>query len=445
MRDAMKRNVSIFGLGYVGSVTAACLAHQGHTVVGVDSNAAKVDSLESGKSPIIEKALDELISSARKESRLRATTDTASAILQSEISLICVGTPSQPNGKLDLTHIKNVCREIGQVLRQDNNFRWVVLRSTVLPGTTENIVVPILEEASGKRAGRDFAVCYNPEFIREGTAVADFFEPPFTVLGASDDSHFSTLRDIYEGVHGRIFETSLAGAEMVKYACNAFHALKVSFANELGTLSKAFGVDTQSVSEIFISDTRLNISSAYLSPGFAFGGSCLPKDIRALLYRAKELDLHLPLLEGVLPSNAQHIERAAEAVLRTKVRKVGVLGLSFKAGTDDLRESPLVQLMKRLLGEGLEIQIWDREVSLGKLIGSNRQYIQEVIPHIGSLLRSTLEEVVQTTDVVLIGTKTVDRQLLQGLLRADQAVIDLVNLDSSQRPQGPFAYEGICW
>src|SRR5450432_1253470 len=445
MRDAMKRNVSIFGLGYVGSVTAACLAHQGHTVVGVDSNAAKVDSLESGRSPIIEKALDGLISSARKESRLRATTDTASAILQSEISLICVGTPSQANGKLDLTHIKNVCREIGQVLRQDDNFRWVVLRSTVLPGTTENIVVPILEEASGKRAGRNFAVCYNPEFIREGTAVADFFEPPFTVLGASDESHFSTLRDIYDGVHGRIFETSLAGAEMVKYACNAFHALKVSFANELGTLCKAFGVDTQSVNEIFISDTRLNISTAYLSPGFAFGGSCLPKDMRALLYRAKELDLHLPLLEGVLPSNAQHIERAAECVLRTKLRKVGVLGLSFKAGTDDLRESPLVQLIKRLLGEGLEIRIWDREVSLGNLIGSNRQYIQEVIPHIGSLLRPTLEEVIQTTDVVLIGTKAIDRQVLQGLLRADQTVIDLVNLNSSQRPQGPFVYEGICW
>jgi GDP-mannose 6-dehydrogenase len=441
----MKRNVSIFGLGYVGSVTAACLAHQGHTVVGVDSNAAKVDSLESGKSPIIEKALDELISSARKESRLRATTDTASAILQSEISLICVGTPSQANGKLDLTHIKNVCREIGQVLRQDNKFRWVVLRSTVLPGTTENLVVPILEEASGKRAGVDFAVCYNPEFIREGTAVADFFEPPFTVLGASDDSHFSTLRDLYDGVHGRVFETSLGGAEMVKYACNAFHALKVGFANELGTLSKTFGVDTQSVTEIFISDTRLNVSTAYLSPGFAFGGSCLPKDMRALLYRAKELDLHLPLLESVLPSNGQHIERAAEAVLRTKARKVGVLGLSFKAGTDDLRESPLVQLIKRLLGEGLEIRIWDREVSLGNLIGSNRQYIQEVIPHIGSLLRPTLEEVVQTTEVVLIGTKAVDRQLLQSLLRAEQAVVDLVNLDSTQRPSGRFAYEGICW
>jgi GDP-mannose 6-dehydrogenase len=441
----MKRNVSVFGLGYIGSVTAACLAHQGHQVVGVDSNAAKAESLESGRSPIIEKGLDNLIASARKESRLRATTDAASAVLHSEISLICVGTPSQPNGKLDLSHVKNVCREIGQVLRPSNKFHSVVLRSTVLPGTTENIVVPILEEASGKRAGRDFAVCYNPEFIREGTAVADFFEPPFTVLGASDHSHFSPLRDVYEGVRSRVFETSLAGAEMVKYACNAFHALKVSFANELGTLCKAFGVDTQSVNEIFISDTRLNISAAYLSPGFAFGGSCLPKDLRALTYRAKELDLHLPLLDGVLLSNAQHIERAVESVLRAKVRKVGVVGLSFKAGTDDLRESPLVQLIKRLLGEGLEICIWDRDVSLGSLIGSNRQYIQEVIPHIGLLLRPTLEEVVQMSDIILIGTKAVDQQALQALLRAEQTVIDLVNLNSSQRPHGAFVYDGICW
>ena len=441
----MKRNVSVFGLGYVGSVTAACLAHQGHRVVGVDSNAAKTESLESGRSPIIEKGLDDLIASARKDSRLSATTDAASAVLQSEISLICVGTPSQPNGKLDLTHIRNVCREIGQVLRQSDKFHWVVLRSTVLPGTTENVVVPVLEEAAGKRAGVDFAVCYNPEFIREGTAVADFFEPPLTVLGASNQSHFSPLRDVYDGVNGRVFETSLAGAEMVKYACNAFHAIKIGFANELGTLCKAFGVDTQSVSEIFTSDTRLNISTAYLSPGFAFGGSCLPKDLRALTYGAKELDIQLPLLASILPSNTQHIERAVESVLRTKVRRVGVLGLSFKAGTDDLRESPLVQLIKRLLGEGLEIRIWDKEVSLGTLIGSNRQYIQEVIPHIGSLLRPTLEEVIQSTDAVLIGTKAIDQQVLQGLLRADQTVIDLVNLNSSQRPQGAFAYEGICW
>jgi GDP-mannose 6-dehydrogenase len=441
----MKRTVSVFGLGYVGSVTAACLAHLGHHVVGVDSNASKTESLESGRSPIIEKGLDDLIATARRESRLRATTDAAAAVLGSEISLICVGTPSQPNGKLELAHIRNVCREIGQVLRQSTKFHWVVLRSTVLPGTTDTIVAPILEETSGKRAGVDFAVCYNPEFIREGTAVADFFEPPFTVLGASDKSHLAPLRDLYEGVNGRVFETSLAGAEMVKYACNAFHAIKVGFANEVGTLCKAFGVDTQSVSEIFVSDTRLNISAAYLSPGFAFGGSCLPKDLRALSYGAKELDIQLPLLTSILPSNSQHIERAVESVLRTKARKVGVLGLSFKAGTDDLRESPLVQLIKRLLGEGLEIRIWDREVSLGNLIGSNRQYIQEVIPHIGSLLRPTLEEVIQTTDIVLIGTKAIDRETLQGLLRADQTVIDLVNLNSSQRPHGSFVYEGICW
>jgi GDP-mannose 6-dehydrogenase len=441
----MKRTVSVFGLGYVGSVTAACLAHLGHTVVGVDSNASKTESLESGRSPIIEKGLDDLIATARKESRLRATTDAAASVLGSEISLICVGTPSQANGKLDLAHIRNVCREIGQALRQSSKFHWVVLRSTVLPGTTDTVVVPILEEASGKRAGVDFAVCYNPEFIREGTAVADFFEPPFTVLGASDKSHVAPLRDLYEGVNGRVFETSLAGAEMVKYSCNAFHAIKVGFANELGTLCKAFGVDTQAVSEIFVSDTRLNISPAYLSPGFAFGGSCLPKDLRALAYGAKELDIQIPLLTSILPSNSQHIERAVESVLRTKARKVGVLGLSFKAGTDDLRESPLVQLIKRLLGEGLEIRIWDREVSLGKLIGSNRQYIQDVIPHVGSLLRPTLEEVIQTTDVVLIGTKAIDQGTLQSLLRADQTVIDLVNLNASQRPQGPFAYEGICW
>lgn len=441
----MKKNLSVFGLGYVGSVSAACLAHQGHNVVGVDVNAAKTESLESGRSTIVEKGLDDLVASGRRNARLRATTDTTSAVLGSEISLICVGTPSQENGKLDLTHIKNVCREIGEALRQKDQFHWVVLRSTVLPGTTEQVVVPILEEASGKRAGVSFAVCYNPEFIREGTAVADFFEPPFTVLGASNRFHLPPLRDVYEGVSGRVFESSLAGAEMVKYACNAFHALKVGFANELGTLCKTLGVDTESVNEIFISDTRLNISAAYLSPGFAFGGSCLPKDLRALTYRATELDLHLPLLQAILPSNTQHIERAAKSVLRTKLRKVGVLGLSFKSGTDDLRESPLVQLIKRLLGEGLAIRIWDRDVSLGNLIGSNRQYIQETIPHIGLLLRPTLEEVVQTADVVLIGTKDVDPKVLQSLLRADQTVVDLVNLNSSQRPRGPFVYEGMCW
>jgi GDP-mannose 6-dehydrogenase len=441
----MKRKVSIFGLGYVGTVTAACLAHKGHEVLGVDINPDKVAVLESGHSPIVEAGMEDLVACGRQACRLHATTDTVSAVLHSEISLICVGTPSRRNGKLDLSYIERLCREIGEALGQKHEFHWIVLRSTVLPGTTESVVIPILEEASGKRAGTDFAVCFNPEFIREGTAVADFFEPPFTVFGAAKPYDLTPVRDLYEGLSGRVFETSLAAAEMVKYACNAFHAVKVGFANELGTLCKTLDVDTQAVREMFFSDKRLNISPAYLSPGFAFGGSCLPKDLRALTYRAKELDLHLPLLEGVLPSNIQHIQRAVEAVLRTNIRKVGVLGLSFKAGTDDLRESPLVHFIKQLIGEGLQIRIWDRDVSLGRLVGSNRQYIEEVIPHIGSLLCSTLEEVVRTTDVVVIGSKAACSQELGSLLRAEQTVIDLVNLDRAQRPQGAFRYEGICW
>jgi GDP-mannose 6-dehydrogenase len=441
----MKRKVSIFGLGYVGSVTAACLAQKGHEVLGVDLSLDKVKILESGHSPIVEAGMEELVVSGRQACRLHATTDTVSAVLGSEISLICVGTPSQHNGKLDLSHIKRVSCEIGQVLRRKQDFHLIVLRSTVLPGTTESVVIPILEEASGKREGSDFAVCFNPEFIREGTAVADFWSPPFTVFGASKPCHLGALRDLYDGLPGGVFETSLAAAEMVKYVCNAFHAMKVGFANELGTLCKSLSIDTQVVTEIFTSDRRLNISPAYLSPGFAFGGSCLPKDVRALVYRAKELDLHLPLLEGILPSNCQHIQRAVEAVLRTGIRRVGVLGLSFKAGTDDLRESPLVHLIKQLIGEGLQIRIWDHDVSLGRLVGSNRRYIEEVIPHIGSLLCSTLEEVVQTVDMVLIGTKAVDPRTLGELLRPEQTVIDLVNLDLASRPHGPFEYEGICW
>ncbi len=441
----MKRKVSIFGLGYVGSVSAACLAKQGHTIVGVDLSAAKVALLEAGQSPIVEADLDQIVKTARSESRLRATTDTLSAITDTEISLICVGTPSLPNGKLDLSHIERVCREIGEVLKQKDEFHWIVIRSTVLPGTTESVVIPALEGASGKRSGESFAVCYNPEFMREGTAVADFFAPPFTVLGGPDAKYLQPLRELYEGIGARVFETSIATAEMVKYTCNTFHAIKVGFANEIGTVCKSLNVDAKAVTDIFTSDTRLNISTAYLSPGFAFGGSCLPKDLRALMYKAKELDLQLPLLGNVLPSNTAHIERAVVAVLNTNSRKVGVLGLSFKSGTDDLRESPLVQLIKRLLGEGLEIQIWDRDVSLGQLVGSNRKYIEDVIPHIGSLLRTTIEEVVSGAEVILLGTKSADKQSLQSLLQPKHTVIDLVHLNPAQRPNGNFQYEGICW
>ncbi len=317
---------------------------------------------------------------------MHATSNSEEAVLKTDISFLCVGTPSLRNGKLDLGHIEPVCREIGNALKKKNTFHLVVLRSTVLPGTAETIVVPALEKASGKKIGKDFGVCVNPEFMREGTAVADFLEPAMTIIGAADPSHSAMLRELYAWAPGHMFETSFRSAEMTKYVCNAWHAVKVSFANEVGTLAKQLGVDAESVVEIFTADTKLNISPSYLKPGFAFGGSCLPKDVRALNYRAKELDLKLPLFESILPSNDEHLERAVEMVLETGKKKIAMLGLSFKAATDDLRESPQVQLVKRLLGEGRQIQIWDDNVSLGRLIGSNRQYIEDVIPHIGSLL-----------------------------------------------------------
>ncbi len=439
------RSISVFGLGYVGSVTAACLAHQGNRVVGVDINPSKVEMLNSGRSPIIEVRMDELVREGHQACRLHATTDASLAVCESDISFVCVGTPGLRNGKQDLRHIECVCREIGQGLGRKGSHHFVVLRSTVLPRTTESLVIPAIEAASGKRSGADFAVGYNPEFMREGTAVADFLQPPYTILGVQKPAHLVLLRELYQGIPGRVFETSLAVAEMVKYVSNAFHALKVSFANEVGTLSKQFGVDTEAVTEIFTSDMRLNISSAYLAPGFAFGGSCLSKDLRALRYRAKELDLRLPLLEAILPSNVEHLERAVEAVLRAKKKRVGLLGLSFKAGTDDLRESPLVQLIKRLLGEGCQVRIWDEHVSLGRLAGSNRQFIEEVIPHIGSLLSPSWQEVVETAEVVVIGTKSVEKEKLAASLRPEQVVIDLVNLERSRRLDGVASYEGICW
>ena len=437
--------ISVFGLGYVGSVTAACLAHFGNSVVGVDTNPAKVEIINAGRSPIIEARLDELIPEAHQASRLRATTDAIAAICDTDISFVCVGTPSQPNGKLDLSHIERACYEVGEGLKQKTSPHCVAIRSTILPGTTASRLIPMMERASGKRAGIDFFVCYNPEFMREGSAVADFLEPPYTILGGNDPSSLPPLRKVYHWVQGQVFETPLAVAEMAKYASNAFHALKVSFANELGTLAKHLGVDTAALTEIFTSDARLNISSAYLSPGFAFGGSCLPKDLRALNYCAKELDLHLPLLESILPSNQNHIERAVQRVLGTGKRKVALLGLSFKAGTDDLRESPLVQMVKRLLGEGCRIRIWDPQVSSGKLIGANRQFIEETIPHIGDLLSTDLQAVIESAEVVIIGTGAARKEMVEPLIRPSQVFFDLVNLEKTHRADSSPQYEGICW
>ena len=441
----MGLSVSIFGLGYVGSVSAACFASMGHKVIGVDLSRPKVEMLDSGRTPIIEARMSELVAEASQAGRLRATTDAADAVLNSEVSFVCVGTPSMKNGKLDLSHIENVAREIGAAIRQKKSSHVFVLRSTVLPGTTETIVLPILEKESGKKCGQDFTVCYNPEFMREGSAVADFLNPPYTILGASDTNHLAPLRELYKNVPATLYETTIPVAEMVKYFSNCYHALKVGFANEMGTMCKHLGVDAQAVTKIFTSDTKLNISPAYLSPGFAFGGSCLPKDLRAITYKAKELDLKLPVLEALMPSNAEHVDRAVDMVMSTGKKKIAQLGLSFKAGTDDLRESPQVQLIKRLMGEGLDVRVWDEDVSLGRLAGANRQYIEEVIPHIGSVLSADLEDVLRSAEVVILGNKSASKERLAQYLRPEQIVIDLIHLDRAKRPEGAKTYEGICW
>jgi GDP-mannose 6-dehydrogenase len=440
----MGNRISVFGLGYVGSVTAACFASKGNSVVGVDLNPDKVGQIDAGCSPIVEPGVDELIRAAHTERLLRATTDLASAVLETDISFLCVGTPSLRNGKLDLGHVEPVCREIGEVLKTKDAFHTVVLRSTILPGTAENIVIPALEKASGKQMGGDFGLCVNPEFMREGTAVSDFLHPSMTIIGAAHPTHAASLRKLYDWAPGRIFETSFRSAEMVKYTCNAWHALKVAFANEVGSLAKALNVDAEAVTEIFLADDKLNISPSYLKPGFAFGGSCLPKDVRALNYRAKELDLKLPLFESIMPSNDEHLRRAVDMVLACGKKSIAILGLSFKSTTDDLRESPQVQLVKRLLGEGLTVRIWDSKVSLGRLVGSNREYIEKTIPHIGSLLESDLSQVVSESEVVVICTRGIPRDQLQPHLRADHVVIDLVNLEKTGRPSVEH-YQGICW
>jgi GDP-mannose 6-dehydrogenase len=438
-------SVSVFGLGYVGSVTAACFAHKGHRVLGVDVNRQKVEMVAAGRSPIVEAQMDDLVAAGFQAGRLSATIDAVAAIRDTDVSFVCVGTPSQRNGKLDLRHVEHAAREIGSALGQKKSRHVVVLRSTVLPGTTERLMIPALEEASGRRAGADFAVCYNPEFMREGSAVADFLEPPCTILGSHDAAGLAEVRELYRDTPGQVFEVCITVAEMAKYVSNAFHAVKVAFANEIGTISKHLQVDTEAVTKIFTSDTRLNISPAYLSPGFAFGGSCLPKDLRALTHRAQELDLNLPLLGSILPSNAGHIDRTVEAILSTGKKKVALLGLSFKAGTDDLRESPHVRLAERLIGAGCQLRVWDPHVTLGQIAGSNREYIEKVIPHIGSLIAPDLEDVVRSAEVVIVGTRSASSEKLRQSLGPQHTVIDLVNLKASNRPEGSWPYQGVCW
>lgn len=437
-------DISIFGLGYVGTVSAACLAEKGHNVVGVDVSTTKVDMINGGSSPVIEEAIDELIARGVQQGRLRATMDAGDGIANSDLSLICVGTPSNENGSLDLTYVKRVASDIGQALRHKDGFHVVVVRSTVLPGTTKDVVLPILERSSGLKAGQDFGVCFNPEFLREGTSVYDFHHPPFTVIGEHDPRSAEMLKALYQDLDAPLTVVPLEVAEMVKYANNAFHALKVAFANEIGNLCKEQHIDSHQVMEIFCMDSKLNLSPYYLKPGFAFGGSCLPKDLRALLYHARTLDTRLPVLESILPSNDLQTKHGFDLVQRTGRKKVGVLGFSFKAGTDDLRESPIVELIETLLGKGYEVRIYDRNVCLARLHGANAAYIERGIPHIASLMTDSIDEVLSDSEVIIIGNKAAEFADALTRLRPDQMVIDLVRI-APDVSLLDGQYEGICW
>ncbi|AQZ67282.1 GDP-mannose 6-dehydrogenase [[Actinomadura] parvosata subsp. kistnae] len=433
--------ISVFGLGYVGCVSAACLASLGHQVTGVDVNPDKVDLINQGQATIVEERIGELIAKTVADGRLRATTDAAAAVAGSEVSLVCVGTPSAQNGSLSTAYLERVAEQIGRALRPGH---VVVFRSTMLPGTCAELLVPILELSSGLRAGVDFGVAVNPEFLREGTSVRDFFAPPKTVIGESDPGSGDKVAALYEGLPGEVFRVPIPVAEMTKYADNAFHALKIGFANEIGAICQAMGLDSHRVMDVFLADRKLNVSPAYLRPGFAFGGSCLPKDLRGLVYAARKADVSIPLLSHVLPANEAHLQRAFELVTAPGRRRIGIFGLSFKPGTDDLRESPLVELAERLLGKGYDLRIYDANVSLSRLVGANRAYIADRLPHLGDLLGDSADDVLDHAEVCVVGCK--DAPVLEALARAgDRVIVDLVRLPDAETHRGRRDYTGIGW
>jgi GDP-mannose 6-dehydrogenase len=440
--------IAVFGLGYVGVVSAACLVRDGHDVVGVDPNAVKVGFLHQGKSPIVEPGLEELIASAVAAGRLTAGSDPAAAVAQCELLMVCVGTPGQANGSLDLSYVRRVVQQIGEQLAGAATYKVVVIRSTLLPGSMQSVVIPILEESSRRRPGEDFGVCINPEFLREGSAIFDYDHPPKTVIGASDERAGGTVRELYAALSAPLLMTNLRTAEMVKYIDNSWHALKVTFANEVGRLCKAMGIDARLAMRLFCMDTKLNISSAYLRPGFAFGGSCLPKDVRALTYQGRLLDVDTPVLSSIVSSNQLHIAHALGMIRATGRRRVGLLGLSFKEGTDDLRESPVVTLAEQLIGKGYELTVYDRNVRLASLMGANRDYILNHIPHIGRLMVDRPEQLLEQAEVVVVASADREFGALLEHLPAGKSVIDLVGVWSIAEGKSPAhveAYDGIAW
>jgi GDP-mannose 6-dehydrogenase len=440
--------IAVFGLGYVGVVSAACLARDGHSVVGIDPNPLKVDLLRQGKSPIVEPGLEELIVAAVASGRLVAGSDPATAVKQCDLLMVCVGTPGQPNGSLDLSYVRRVVQQIGTQLAGGAGYKVVVIRSTLLPGSMQSVVIPTLEESSRRRAGTDFGVCINPEFLREGSAIYDFDHPPKTVIGASDERAAAGVRELYAGLSAPLIATDLRTAEMLKYLDNSWHALKVTFANEVGRLCKAMGVDARLAMRLFCMDAKLNISSAYLRPGFAFGGSCLPKDVRALTYQGRLLDVDTPVLSSILASNQLHIAHALALIRATGRRRVGLLGLSFKEGTDDLRESPIVTLAEQLIGKGYELAVYDQNVRLASLMGANREYILNHIPHIGRLLVERPQQLLEHAEVVVVASAEREFKALVENLPAGKYLIDLVGISHGAAGAGPAArqgYDGIAW
>ncbi len=435
--------ISILGLGYVGTVSAGCLAGDGHEVIGVDPIPKKVDLINRGRSPIIESNIDEIIGTAVKAGRLRATSEAGEAVQNTDLSFVCVGTPSQANGDLDLQYIRRICEQVGEAIGKKSQRHTVVMRSTVLPGTVRKVVIPILEARSGKKAGVDFGVCSNPEFLREGSAVRDFRSPPKTVIGELDRSSGEILAKIYEKLEAPLVRTDIETAEMIKYVDNSWHALKIGFANEIGNFCKLFGIDSHLVMDIFCLDRKLNISPAYLQPGFAFGGSCLPKDLRALSYQAKKGDLQLPILTSILPSNELQIARGLQMIMESGQTRVGVLGFSFKAGTDDLRESPVIEVIERLLGKGYDVRIYDRNVNVASLVGANRDFIFNHIPHIAKLMVDSMDAVLDHAQTVVIGNNDPEFKQVTKRLNEGQRLVDFVRIEEGRSTDGK--YDGICW
>lgn len=435
--------ISIFGMGYVGVVSAACQAGDGHTVIGVDLSQSKIDLVNAGMAPIVENGLGALLATGVKEGLISATADALAAVLATDISFICVGTPSQSNGSLDLTYVRRVCEEIGRAIGQKDSFHVVVARSTMLPGSMRDVVIPALEQFSGKIAGKGFGVCANPEFLREGTAIEDYKNPPKTVIGEVDEKSGDLLVELYKNISAPLIRTDVATAEMVKYADNVWHALKVSYANEIGNLCKSIGIDGHQVMDIFCHDHKLNLSRAYMMPGFAFGGSCLPKDIRALSYKARSLDLDLPIIGHILAANQKQIERGLDMILAKGKKKIAVLGFSFKSGTDDLRESPLVEVIERLIGKGYDLRLYDKNVNLASLTGANKEYILNAIPHISQLMVPTLEDALEHGETIVIGNGAQEFRDVLSKAKDHQVIVDLVRISDHRSIEG--RYDGICW